>query len=126
MLVKNKRSFTLVEILLALAILGVGLVGILSVFVAGANSVRRAVEKTEACFIAQMVFEDFKRQGHIDPSSLTVPSSEISQYYSGYTVPTPTPTAVGSISNLYRIDLGVQKGGRTIENFTTYITKYEP
>lgn len=122
---KKIRSFTLVEILLALAILGVGLVSILSVFVVGANTVRRAVEKTEACFIAQMVFEDFKRQGHTNPSSLTVPP-EVATYYSSYTVNCSLPQGIGGVSNLYRVDLSVQKGTRTIGNFTTYITKYVP
>lgn len=127
---KGVKGFTLVEILLALAILGVGLVGILSVFVTGANSVRRAVEKTEVCFIAQLVFEEFKRLGHINISSLTSANIPIlPQHYidSGYSVATPNITDVGaSTLNLKKVDLTVYKGARPIESFTTYIAKYVP
>lgn len=121
---KTIIGFTLVEILLSLAVLGVGLVGILSVFIVGANTVRRGIEKTEACFIAQMVFEDFKRKGHLDsPGSLTVPT-EISTYYPSYQVITsPAPPTLDSF-----VTLDVQKisGGRSIEHFTSYITRYAP
>lgn len=126
MLVRNKNSFTLVEILLALAILGVGLVGILSVFVAGANSVRRAVEKTEASFIAQLVFEDLKRQGHTDPSNLSLPTLPQVYIDNGYSVTPAINDAGASSLNLKKVDLTIYKNSRRIESFTTYIAKYEP
>lgn len=125
-MIKKIKSFTLVEILLALAVLGVGLVGILSVFVVGANTIRRAVEKTEACFIAQTVFEDFKRQGHLDnvsSNNLTIPS-EIATYYPGYQIISdPDPPVLNSFITL---DIQKRNNNRSIEKFTSYTTRYAP
>lgn len=120
-------GFTLVEILLSLAVLGVGLVGILSVFVVGANIVRRTVEKTEACFIAQMVFSDFKRQGHLNTitsSNLTVPTADISAYYPSYQVITSPASPV--LDSFVTLDVQKISGGRSIGQFTSYITRYAP
>lgn len=134
MLVRNKNSFTLVEILLALAILGVGLVGILSVFVAGANSVRRAVEKTEASFIAQMTFENYKAQGYSSLDSLagsgeqtlpTLQDASGNNVYSAYTRKI-TVTTSSNPSNLRKLSLKVEKAGNIIVIFDTYIAKYAP
>lgn len=124
----RKKGFTLVEILMALAVLGIGLVGLLSVFAVGANSIRRTVEKTEACFVAQIYIEDFKRQGLTDPSALTTPT--LPTHYSdvGYTV-NPNPvniTAVAGVTNLFRVDFTIQKNGRNVETFTTFLAQYAP
>lgn len=121
----NYSAFTLVEILLALAILGIGLVGILSVFVVGTNSVRRTVEMTEASLLAQMILEDFKRQGHIDPSNLTLPDLSDYDEYKEYKV-VSNPESISSPPGLYKIQLTINKNGREIVKFTTYITKYAP
>lgn len=125
MIVNKNRGFTLIEIILALAILGIGLVGILGVFTVGTNSVRRTVDLTEASFIAQMVFEDFKRQGHTNPASLTVPETYIANYYENYRVGAPEISSIGN--DLYKVDLEIYKGTRDkpLTQFTTYITKYE-
>lgn len=119
------NGFTLVEILFALAILGVGLVSILSLFVVGMNSVRQTVALTEATFVAQMVMEDYKRQGHVDPGNLSFP--DLSEYpeYKDYDV-VPNIASMGDATNLYKIDLTVKHNNKDIANFTTYITKYEP
>lgn len=127
---KRMKGFTLVEILLALAIVGVGLVGILSIFVVGANTVRNAVERTEASFIAQIVFEEFKRQGHTSVTIFTVPT--LPAHYTNnpdtnlnYSVPEPTPADVDSTNapNLKRVDITVNKGNRAIAQFTTFIAQ---
>ena len=120
------NAFTLIEVLLALAILGIGLVSVLSIFVVGANSVRRSVETTEASFIAQMVLEEFKRIGHQDPNNITnanIPA--FPSHYGSYTA-LANVSAVSGISNIANVDLTVSKGNREIAEFTTYITKYEP
>lgn len=122
------KGFTLVEILLALAILGIGLVSILSVFAVGTNSVRRTVAMTEASFIGQMVIEDFKRQAYSNPSSYSVPEDDIVRYYHGYRVDPPNPKSVGGVPNLYSVDVKVYKDNSQtpLVQFTTYLTKYEP
>lgn len=120
----NKKAFTLIEILLALAILGIGLVGILSVFSVGTNAVRKTVTMTEASFFAQMILEDFKRQGHINPDNLSLPDLSTYEGYEKYDFSFPPPALEGSA---YRIDLAVKdKKGNEIVKFTTYISKYVP
>ncbi len=49
------QGFTLIEILLALSILVIGLVGILAIFPIGLNSSRSAVEQSQAAILAQLV-----------------------------------------------------------------------
>lgn len=119
---EKKRGFTLIEILLALAILGIGLVGILSVFSVGTSSIRKTVTMTEASFFAQMILEDFKRQGHINPNNLSLPDLSTYEGYEKYDFSEWGKTSEG---NAYRIDLAVKdKKGNEIVKFTTYISKY--
>lgn len=123
---KISSAFTLVEILLALAILGIGLVGILSVFVVGANSIRRTVEMTEASFLAQMVLEDFKRQGHKDPDNLNLPDVSNYDEYKDYECSLKEKKQVNT--ELYKVTLAVKKKDKEefIVEFTTYLSKYVP
>lgn len=123
----NNKGFTLIEILLALAILGVGLVGILSVFAVGTNSIHRTVALTEAGFIAQIVLEDFKRQAYTDPGSVNVPD-EYKNYYKNYEVIFDNPESIGDPPNLYKVDISVKKvnSSKSLAEFTTYLTRYEP
>jgi len=50
----RQTGFTLVEILLALLVLSVGLLGVLALFPVGIDSARRAVESTRSATIARM------------------------------------------------------------------------
>lgn len=56
----KRKAFTLTEILLALAILGVGLVSILSLFAVGTRSAGRTLNVTRASLLAQLTFEELK------------------------------------------------------------------
>lgn len=126
---KNNKSFTLVEILLALAILGIGLVGILSVFVVGANSIRRTVAMTEASFIAQMTFEDYKQKGYnnINPGHYEfqgINNRNGETIYKNYERIIYIKKISG-VADLLEIDLKIKYKNIEIP-FTTYIAKYEP
>jgi len=60
-----KRSgFTLIEIVIALAILAVGLVGILSLFPIGFDSARRSVSATQATIFAHEHLEELRNGGY--------------------------------------------------------------
>ena len=59
-------GFTLVEILLALAILGIGLVSILSLFAVGTHSAGRALNVTRASLLAQLTLEELKQLSFTD------------------------------------------------------------
>lgn len=131
-MIRNNLSFTLVEILLALAILGIGLVSILSIFVVGTNSIRRTVAMTEASFIAQMTFEDYKLNGYENisiggPYEFQGINTKGETIYKDYKrVININP--VQGVNDLLSIDLKIYYKGNTnpIVEFNTYIAKYEP
>lgn len=56
-------GFTLIEIVIALAILAVGLVGILSLFPIGFDSARRSVGATQATIFAHEHLDQLKNNG---------------------------------------------------------------
>jgi prepilin-type N-terminal cleavage/methylation domain-containing protein len=57
---KKQRGFTLVEILVSLTILIVGVVGILTLFPAGINSTRLAIEDTYAAMVAESAYSSLR------------------------------------------------------------------
>lgn len=124
-------GFTLVEILLALAILGIGLVSILSVFVVGTNSVRRTVAMTEASFVAQMVIADYKSKGCDNISSETISkfyNADREAIYTDYICETDVQlvSGVGGVGDLKKVQLTIQHKNKDLLQFVTYIAKYEP
>lgn len=60
---KDKRGFTLLEIIFALAILTIGLVGVLALFPTGLRASKRGSDFTTATFLAQQMLEQIKRGG---------------------------------------------------------------
>lgn len=138
----NRNSFTLIEILLALAILGIGLVSILSIFAVGVNSAKRAIDITWAGLASQMTLENFKQQGYANLSTGSQTLSDLTDYngntifyYTAFTrditvTDITDPNGVGSdyISNLRQIELTVEyaNNNKEIARFITYITKYDP
>ncbi len=57
---KKIQGFTLMEILIAMAVLLVGLVGILSLFPVGLDATRKAIEDTNAALIAESVYASLR------------------------------------------------------------------
>ncbi len=53
---RKYKAFTLIEILIAMSVLIVGLVGVLSLFPVGLNATKKAIEDTNAALIADSVF----------------------------------------------------------------------
>jgi len=60
---KNKQGFSLLELIIAIAVLAVGLVGILQIFPIGLRASQRAGMMTKASFLAQNKMEDVKLAG---------------------------------------------------------------
>jgi len=58
--VKRQKGFTLIEVIAALAIIGLGLVGILSLFPVGIDASKRAGELTHATLLAQGVLNQIR------------------------------------------------------------------
>ena len=59
----NKRGFSLLELIIAIAVLAVGLVGVLQIFPIGLRASQRAGMMTKAAFLAQNKIEDVKLAG---------------------------------------------------------------
>lgn len=133
---RNKKGFTLVEILLALAILGIGIVSILSLFAVGVHSARRTLNRTRASLLAQMTFEEIKylnirngthsllSTGQHDETVINAVSTKPS----GYTNPDFTRSldvSSGGIPNLKKLVLTVSWDS-TSEVFVTYLAKVSP
>lgn len=55
-----RRGFTLIEVVAALAIIGLGLVGILSLFPVGIDASKRAGELTDATILGQSVLDQIR------------------------------------------------------------------
>ena len=133
----REKSFTLIEILLALAILGAGLVGILSLFAVGSGSVHQALNETRAALLAQIVLEEIKYLGASTSANFNTISDtlDIDAYRTGLTEynnftlgldVTDAPLGVQA-PNLKKIEVTVSwDAGNKQEKFVTYITKYGP
>ena len=126
---RRKNAFTLLEIVIALAILAIGLIGILSLFPVGFEASRRASMLTEATIHAQQKMEEFKRAGY-DYLDTTYPTPAPS----GYTDFTDnsglawqvTVAEIDPPGNLKSVTLDIQwreKGANKSETFVTYIAK---
>jgi len=57
---RSREAFTLIEIIAALAIIGLGLVGILSLFPVGIDASKRAGDLTQATALGQSVIEQIR------------------------------------------------------------------
>jgi prepilin-type N-terminal cleavage/methylation domain-containing protein len=61
---RARRGFTLVEVIIALVILGIGLVGVIQLFPMGLRSCARAENGTRAAILAQQIMEALKADSH--------------------------------------------------------------
>ncbi|MDP2920986.1 MAG: type II secretion system protein [Candidatus Omnitrophota bacterium] len=59
----NKKGFSLLELVIAIAVLAIGLVGVLQIFPIGLRASQRAGMMTKAAFLAQNKIEDVKLAG---------------------------------------------------------------
>lgn len=126
----KNRAFTLVEILLALAILGAGLVSILSLFAVGTHSARRALNSTRAALLAQLTFEELKLLSITNYAGIT-DSTVVSSFKSGLSEYNDFSLALDEddpgIPNLKKLTLTVSwDKGKSSEVFITYVAKYSP
>ena len=125
----RNKAFTLVEILMALVILGVGVTALFSLFAVGAQSVRRSLAYAQASMAAQCVMEYYSFTGYysgMDNLANIQPLPPfVDEYTDGtYTITVQSPDQVVGLNNrLVRIRLNIQGNGIN-EDFHTYIATY--
>lgn len=127
---RKLKAFTILEVVIALAILIIGLVGILSLFPVGFNASRRASMLTKATIYAQQKMEDIKRAGYSNLPASGPPSGWI--YFKDTDdndIDLEWQTTVSADippGNLKMVTLEVrwkEKGVYNVEKFVTYIAK---
>lgn len=81
---RSRTGFTLVEILIAMTVLLVGLVGILALFPVGLDATRKAIEDSNAAFIAESAYAGLRA------SVKQMTTTNLSYFHDG--IPTPATT----------------------------------
>ncbi|MCK4519399.1 MAG: type II secretion system protein [Candidatus Omnitrophica bacterium] len=138
---RKSKGFTLLEIVIALAILAIGMVGILSLFPVGFQASRRASMLTEATIHAQQEIENFKLGGY-SYLEATWPKADASKNGVAYSIDGAasggwsdlgsdikgqvTVTEINPPGNLKSVSLVIQwqeKGVYKSETFITYIAE---
>lgn len=122
---RRHNGFTLIEITISLAILAVGLVALLALFVLSFDTASRAANLTDAAIYAEQKMEEIKRDGF---PAADVPLTQIgvTNYY--YQVDgDPDAPATGYYSQKVTLTINWSYRGRTFnENFVYYLAKYAP
>lgn len=135
MMLINRRikAFTLVETLLALLVLGIGVVSLFSIFAIGSGSVRRSVYLAEASMAGQMVMEYYCYTGYYPTMAGSgIPQRPQETYNADYSDYWPdssdidvTQVVSGTINNLYRVELEVYRNNtQHLADFDTYVVEY--
>jgi len=126
---RQKDGFTLVEVLVALAILTIGIVAAMQLFPASLRQTRAAAERTAAAHLANSelsrlrsidVGQDFTRW--LDRNTLDTLSATERSYalYNGWST---TVQRVGASTDTYRVTFSVQMLDGRRESFVTYVTR---
>jgi len=127
----KKNGFTLVEILIALTILGIGLVSVLAYLPSALDASKKAADMTTAALIAQKHIEEIKSASYdditiadsYDTSGVFIADSDYAGFYSRVDVSNPGASATKDLSVTVRWRF---KGKDQMETFKTMIVKYNP
>ncbi len=124
MKIRALNGFTLIEIIISLAVLAIGVVALLSLFPVGFDSAARSADLTKATVFAQQKMEDIKRTGY--PVAAVATPTPFSDTRFTYTI---AVLALSPPGNLQQVTLTVSwtyRGRSYNETFITYIPKYTP
>jgi len=127
--VKNKNrssSFTLIEIITALAVMVVGVLSILALFPVGFHASRRAADFTKTAIFAQAKVEELKMKGFDEIENET---SDLTGNTDGLFKRQVSVSGVEGYDNLKEVEVTVtwtERGQERTEVFKTYIADYSP
>lgn len=128
MIRRGSKGFSLLEIVIALVLLTVGLVGVLYLFPVGLRASGRAGLMSKAAFFAQRKLEDIKREGYDFHSTPGLRSGVFSDDKFSWEEKVENPLVEGEPPEvaLRKIILTVQwveEGAKRSEDFVTYIVQ---
>ena len=119
-----KRGFTLAEIMVTLAIVTVGMSGMLSAFSKALNVTRNIEENEIALAIAESTLEKYRGEGYLQLQDFSADSAFIIPGLSGYTVTLktnrPQDPALVSVTVSWLVN-----GGTDSLSLTTLISNYK-
>jgi len=125
----SKRGFTLIEIAIALLILGVGFVGILSLFPVGFEATSRANNLTVATMLAQGILESAKLAGYDNVDGMATAKKTFDAPYDSFEYSLQVTGNVDGYA-LKQVDVEVYWPAGTANQkstlLTTYIADYGP
>lgn len=133
---KRQKGFTLVEVLVAMAILSIGVVAVLQLFPHALRLVRGAAERTQAAELADSEFARLRAAGV--GSGLSEWLNNVKNAYSLYEIQriteiyapnilyegvNATIERIASAGDMYRVTFSVLMADGRNETFVTYVTK---
>lgn len=127
---KKNRGFTLLEVLIAVAILGIGILAVMQLFPSALTQSRIAAQRTVATELASSQAATLRtmdlspgtiREWLRNNAARTLTESErIYEMYDGWQ---STAERIPGPTNTYRVTLRVNMPDGRIETFVTYVTR---
>ena len=132
----NIKGFTLIEIVAALGVLALGILGIMALFPVGLDSQKRALDYSNLVGLAEWKMADILYKSHLDPDVNENSLTEDTSYPTGTTDPEPFAhnrkyswrydvTMLFGITTLYRVDLKIYAIDNTTNPLETVVSYFE-
>jgi len=126
----NAAGFTLIEIIIALTILGIGLISVMAYVPVALDASRKAADLNKAVLIAQRVIEDIKTASYDNITDADAFHSTVyvaDSQFSGFAYRVEINPIGAAVLKDIKITVQWQdKGKQTAEEFFTQLVKYNP
>lgn len=119
---RRHKGFTLIEIVISLAILAVGLLALLALFPVGFDAAKRSANMTQATFFAQQKIEEIKMMGF----PVTAASGGFSDSNYKWRVAVSNENPQGYLQKVTLTVAWTYKNRDYEEKFMTYVSKLAP
>ncbi|MBU0759182.1 MAG: prepilin-type N-terminal cleavage/methylation domain-containing protein [Candidatus Omnitrophica bacterium] len=124
-----KKGFSLLELIIAIGVLAVGLVGVLQIFPVGLRASQRAGMMTKAAFLAQNKLEEVKMAGFgsitaLPPTILL--AGEDRDFEWEITIDKPELNGLNDNDNMRKVTVTVNwmdRSKKRSKDFITYVTR---
>ncbi|KPK39442.1 MAG: hypothetical protein AMJ78_08525 [Omnitrophica WOR_2 bacterium SM23_29] len=120
---RRHKGFTLIEIVISLAILAVGLVALLALFVISFDTASRAANLTDAAIYAKQKMEEIKRDGYSAAADEDWTQISTTNYYYRVVV---TDEVTDYLKKVTLTIKWTYRGKDFDEDFVYYLANYAP